>query len=102
VDECRKKGICEGKCINTVGSYRCKCPSGLSKGRVKNTCEDIDECARNNGGCEHLCRNTHGSYFCKCKKGYERSFLNPKYCNDRDECQFGVPNCHTCINVPGG
>ena len=63
---------------------------------------DMDECTQTNGGCEHLCHNTHGSHFCSCGKGYERSFVNPNYCTDHDECQFVEPNCHTCVNVPGG
>ena len=39
VDECMRKGICPGKCLNTLGSYECECGAGLRKGSVKNTCE---------------------------------------------------------------
>lgn len=63
---------------------------------------DIDECQKSNHGCEHLCQNTRGSYKCSCKHGYVQSYLNPKHCDDHDECAFGVPNCHVCINIAGG
>ena len=62
---------------------------------------DINECDGKHD-CEHLCLNTFGSYRCACKKGYVRAYLNRKHCEDRDECIFGLPNCHVCRNVPGG
>lgn len=33
IDECKTPGICmNGHCINTEGSFRCDCPSGLAVG----------------------------------------------------------------------
>ena len=34
------------------------------------TCEDLDECARNNAGCSHTCLNTLGRAFCLCPPGF--------------------------------
>ena len=63
---------------------------------------DIDECKEKSGICEHLCHNTYGSYHCSCKHGYVSSSMNKHHCEDVDECAFGVPACHYCINLGGG
>ena len=28
MDECLEESVCKGKCLNTIGSYRCLCDSG--------------------------------------------------------------------------
>ncbi|XP_069487047.1 nephronectin isoform X2 [Ambystoma mexicanum] len=77
VDECSTGGaVCPRfrKCINTFGSYICKCHKGYDLIYIggKYQCHDIDECASGAYECSGLarCYNTQGSYKCKCKEGY--------------------------------
>ncbi|PHJ24595.1 calcium binding egf domain-containing protein, partial [Cystoisospora suis] len=72
-------------CLDEYG--RSKCPSslhclhdgtcGCAEGyrRIKDTCEDIDECLEGLAVCASSslarCVNTEGGYFCSCREGYE-------------------------------
>ncbi|XP_053317500.1 nephronectin isoform X2 [Spea bombifrons] len=77
VDECATgKAICPRfrKCVNTFGSYICKCHAGYDLIHVagKYQCFDIDECYTGEYQCSNFarCYNTPGSYRCKCNQGY--------------------------------
>ena len=40
VNECEdENGGCEAQCINTEGSYECRCPSGFRLGENRHECE---------------------------------------------------------------
>ncbi|XP_061686637.1 nephronectin a isoform X3 [Syngnathoides biaculeatus] len=77
VDECAAgTAVCPRfrKCINTFGSYICKCHDGFDLQYIngKYQCIDVDECSLELGRCGvyATCFNTPGSYKCKCKDGY--------------------------------
>ncbi|RWS04979.1 fibulin-1-like protein, partial [Dinothrombium tinctorium] len=105
---------CSHDCINTLGSYRCVCPSGYELDLSRSNCVDFDECEyfrqlkRNNSNysihgrpCQAICTNTPGSYKCDCPTGFT---LNGHMCDDINECE-NKAKCgsidSTCLNVPG-
>ena len=106
VNECSMddENICSfanSECVNTPGSYRCKCAKGFlrnkthcsgmpeaaymllvfqiiftfSKSTILYIVSDIDECKDgfpHNCNITELCINYPGRYKCQCKEGYER------------------------------
>ncbi|XP_004703351.1 nephronectin isoform X3 [Echinops telfairi] len=86
IDECATgRASCPRfrQCVNTFGSYICKCHQGFDLmyigGRYQ--CHDIDECALGQYQCSSFarCYNVHGSYRCKCHQGYEGDGLSCVY-----------------------
>ncbi|XP_040599981.1 epidermal growth factor-like protein 6 isoform X2 [Mesocricetus auratus] len=82
IDECAsRKAVCpyNRRCVNTFGSYYCKCHIGFELKYVSRRydCVDINECALNTHMCSlHAnCLNTPGSFKCKCKQGYRGNGL---------------------------
>ncbi|XP_041939384.1 epidermal growth factor-like protein 6 isoform X1 [Alosa sapidissima] len=80
IDECvTGQNLCpyNRRCVNTFGSYFCKCQNGFDLKYVdgKYDCVDVDECISGTHKCSHHaeCLNTQGSYKCKCKKGFRGS-----------------------------
>ncbi|XP_028599163.2 nephronectin isoform X3 [Podarcis muralis] len=83
VDECATGRVtCPRfrKCVNTFGSYICKCHKGFDLMYIggKYQCYDIDECSLGQYQCGSFsqCYNTQGSYKCKCKEGYRGDGMN--------------------------
>ncbi|XP_057188223.1 nephronectin a isoform X4 [Triplophysa rosa] len=77
VDECATgHTVCPRfrKCINTFGSYICKCHDGFDLQYIngKYQCIDVNECSSGQHQCSPYatCYNTPGSYKCKCKDDY--------------------------------
>ncbi|XP_077474073.1 toll-like receptor 8 [Stigmatopora argus] len=77
IDECATgSNLCpyDRQCVNTFGSYFCKCRHGYDLKYVqgKYDCVDVDECASGGNKCsaQAVCLNTAGSYKCKCKSGF--------------------------------
>uniref|UniRef100_A0A7N5JZH2 Matrilin-2 n=1 Tax=Ailuropoda melanoleuca TaxID=9646 RepID=A0A7N5JZH2_AILME len=90
---------CAHFCINTPGSYVCRCKQGYILNSDQTTCRTVDYCASENHGCEHECVNADGSYFCQCPKGFA---LNPdkKTCTKIDYCASSHHGCqHECVNT---
>uniref|UniRef100_A0A8C6IKB2 Nephronectin n=1 Tax=Mus spicilegus TaxID=10103 RepID=A0A8C6IKB2_MUSSI len=71
------------QCVNTFGSYICKCHTGFDLMYIggKYQCHDIDECSLGQHQCSSYarCYNIHGSYKCQCRDGYEGDGLNCVY-----------------------
>ncbi|MGH0145660.1 UNVERIFIED_CONTAM: hypothetical protein FKN15_031973 [Acipenser sinensis] len=112
VDECATgRAVCPRfrKCINTFGSYICKCHEGFDLKYIngKYQCIDVDECATGRAVCPRFrkCINTFGSYICKCHEGFDLKYINGKYqCIDVNECLSSVHHCSSfamCYNTPG-
>ena len=109
LDECRlMPGACQhGRCINTLGSYRCLCDAGYQVDRAQreSQCVDVDECSGGESVCEFECRNTAGTFVCACPVGYWLAG-DGRTCVDVDECDSSVAGLHTgcehtCLNTRG-
>ncbi|NWZ75962.1 NPNT protein, partial [Poecile atricapillus] len=83
IDECTAgRVLCPRfrHCVNTFGSYICRCHKGFDLMYIggKYQCHDIDECSLGHHQCGSFshCYNTPGSYKCKCKEGYRDNGTN--------------------------
>ncbi|XP_033745420.1 fibulin-1-like isoform X2 [Pecten maximus] len=138
VDECvlgTSNCIGDTRCVNTDGGFSCEpvttpvrecpdgtqfdiasgecrpivtCDQGYAYNTVSQTCDDINECAKNNT-CQSTqrCENTIGSFRCGrilgCGTGYTLD-ADTQRCVDRDECALRTHNCesgYNCVNIQG-
>lgn len=113
IDECAEGLVKCGphqECVNTEGSYDCRCLEGYRM-FADRTCHDIDECQEVDaltgatGPCpvEYRCVNTAGSYKCQdCRDGFHQ--LESGHCVDIDECAPDGPGQYCeqeCYNKQG-
>ncbi|KAL7976126.1 hypothetical protein Chor_008374 [Crotalus horridus] len=70
MDECSSSPCLHGDCVNTPGSYHCKCHEGFQSTPTKQACIDHDECATTNMCLNGMCLNEDGSFKCICKLGF--------------------------------
>ncbi|XP_039625064.1 EGF-containing fibulin-like extracellular matrix protein 2a isoform X1 [Polypterus senegalus] len=99
VDECEQDlHDCQPsqQCINTAGSFTCRCPDGYRK--IGTECVDIDECRYRY--CQHRCVNSPGSFSCQCEPGFQLAGNN-RSCVDVNECDMGAPCQQRCYNTYG-
>ncbi|KAM8764622.1 adhesion G protein-coupled receptor E5 [Rhynchonycteris naso] len=124
MDECQlNPRICKGHsiCVNTQGSYTCKCPPGLEMSpEDPKLCKDVNECTSGQSPCHKSthCINSVGSYKCRCRPGWKPVLGSPNgpnstVCEDVDECNSGKHQCdnstlcnntvgsYTCLCRPG-
>ena len=89
-------------CVLENNAAKCVCKTGWA-GDGK-TCNDIDDCLKDNGGCDKnaACTDVKASLpTCACNKGYSG---NGKTCSDIDECAKATAQCAphaVCTNTPG-
>ncbi|XP_054011032.1 fibrillin-1-like [Hylaeus anthracinus] len=125
VNECTEKGLCSGRCENTIGSYVCsskdprdtpyeECPIGYQWDPATKLCTDIDECVILSEPCpgeKKFCVNTQGSFNClemkgikSCPAGFKFDKLSQQ-CKDVNECAEGIHSCldgsEECRNTEG-
>ncbi|XP_060592999.1 uncharacterized protein LOC132747595 [Ruditapes philippinarum] len=99
-DECQANP-CTGvnkACVNTPGSYECRCKPGYED--VNGVCTNINECNDANlNVCSQICTDTDGSFECSCNPGF---LQDGNSCNDINECD-GAHGCEQiCTNLVGG
>ncbi|XP_051879398.1 matrilin-2-like [Pristis pectinata] len=90
---------CEQICINTPGSFICKCKEGFILNNDQKTCRKIDNCYLGEHGCEHECVSTETSFICRCHSGFT---LNPdgKTCRRTNFCLVARHGCeHDCVST---
>nr|XP_047926109.1 signal peptide, CUB and EGF-like domain-containing protein 2 isoform X2 [Anser cygnoides]XP_047926110.1 signal peptide, CUB and EGF-like domain-containing protein 2 isoform X2 [Anser cygnoides]XP_047926111.1 signal peptide, CUB and EGF-like domain-containing protein 2 isoform X2 [Anser cygnoides] len=105
-DECTfNNGGCQHICVNTVGSYECRCKEGFFLSDNQHTCihrsEEGMSCMNKDHGCAHICRETpKGGVACECRPGFELS-KNQRSCILT--CNHGNGGCqHTCDDADNG
>uniref|UniRef100_A0A914UMG9 EGF-like domain-containing protein n=1 Tax=Plectus sambesii TaxID=2011161 RepID=A0A914UMG9_9BILA len=94
---------CHQLCMDFVsGEVQCRCLPGYQLDiNDLHTCNDANECSKDNGGCAQICENTIGSFQCSCNTGYLLIY-DQKTCEDINECVNNNAGCdHTCLNTPG-
>ncbi|KFP07525.1 Matrilin-2, partial [Calypte anna] len=90
---------CDHFCINTPGSYVCRCKQGYILNADQKTCSTQNLCAVEKHTCEQICVNTPGSYVCQCYEGYELA-ADGKNCVIVDYCALDNQGCqHECVNT---
>ncbi|WAQ97975.1 FBN3-like protein [Mya arenaria] len=112
-NEClQENGGCTSVCVNTVGSFKCKCSKkGYTLDTNGKDCVDVNECLRySKTKCRHgVCENLDDGYRCICDAGF-RSTASGRKCVgtvitcmvDVDECKEHTGGCNqVCVNVPG-
>eukprot|EP00744_Colponema_vietnamica_P003546 GILI01005423.1.p1 GENE.GILI01005423.1~~GILI01005423.1.p1 ORF type:complete len:1155 (-),score=318.74 GILI01005423.1:74-3235(-) len=94
INECENPNICgvkAGTCVNTEGSYECRCNPGYAFNVNTRICENINEC--NNpalNSCDKvagICSDTQGGFECRCAFGYKG---DGKTCTPADWFMSGV------------
>uniref|UniRef100_A0A8C2UZZ2 Matrilin-4 n=1 Tax=Chinchilla lanigera TaxID=34839 RepID=A0A8C2UZZ2_CHILA len=87
---------CEHHCVNSPGSYFCRCRLGYVLQQDQRSCRVIDQCSFRN--CQHECVSTLAGPQCPCREGYD---LPPdgKSCQVKDLCNGVDHGCEfQCVS----
>ena len=83
-NECQAGTVCgSASCYNTLGSFKCVCPSGFDFEQGAGGCQDVNECTTGTNPCIYGCSNTDGGYLCGCPGGFYRAGQGWENSNDR-------------------
>nr|ABO52981.1 matrilin 4 isoform 1 precursor [Callithrix jacchus] len=89
---------CEHHCVNSPGSYFCRCQVGFVLQQNQRSCRAIDYCSFGNHSCQHECVSTLGGPRCHCREGHD---LQPdgRSCQVRDLCNGVDHGCEfQCVS----
>ncbi|CAF3476232.1 unnamed protein product [Adineta steineri] len=100
------------QCINTMGSYICRCRSGFIRENDKDSCVDINECDvyRPCNTSISTCINLPGRYYCQClsNQGNDDKCIPRNICAEQNdlcgphsECVASPSNGYNCQCLPG-
>jgi fibulin 1/2 len=95
------------QCINTMGSYTCRCRPGFTHENNKDSCVDINECDLYQPCNTSIstCINLPGRYYCQClmsqtndEQCVPRNICAEQnnLCGPHSECVVSSSNRYTC------
>ncbi|KAI0230808.1 hypothetical protein LSAT2_018833 [Lamellibrachia satsuma] len=88
---------CGYGCRPDSGATLCFCPIGKTLATDNKTCEDENECLKNDTNtCEHSCHNLDGGYNCSCNDGYTLN-ADLRTCKPCPDGKWG-PQCSRLCN----
>ncbi|XP_060542664.1 epidermal growth factor-like protein 6 isoform X3 [Pantherophis guttatus] len=102
INECGlKPHVCEHRCMNTHGSYKCYCLNGYML-MPDGTCANSRTCTMVN--CQYGCEEVKDDVRCLCPSSGLQLAPNGKTCIDINECIASTPKCNLyaeCLNIQG-
>ncbi|XP_003787680.1 matrilin-4 isoform X1 [Otolemur garnettii] len=89
---------CEHHCVNSPGSYFCRCQAGFVLQQDQKSCRAIDHCSFRNHSCQHECVSTIAGPQCRCREGHDL-LPDGRSCQVRDLCNGVDHGCEfQCVS----
>ncbi|XP_069352083.1 matrilin-4 isoform X1 [Eulemur rufifrons] len=99
IDLCAERAHgCEHHCVNSPGSYFCRCQAGFVLQQDQRSCRAIDHCSFGNHSCQHECVSTLAGPRCHCREGHDL-LPDGRSCRVRDLCNGVDHGCEfQCVS----